>query len=79
MSTFIIFLFWVVEETTQLHPLPQWLGYKIVGYEYVELTWREKRIVAYGPVAEQIQDITEHGLTLWQQKVSEIKAKYPKP
>ena len=69
----------VVEEPTQPHPLPQREGYKIVGNEYVELTWREKRIVAYGPVAEQIEYITEHGLTLWQQKVSEIKAKYPTP
>ena len=69
----------VVEEPEQSEPLPQKQGYKIVGDEYVELTWREKRIVAYGPVVEQIEYITENGLTPWQNKVAEIKAKYPKP
>jgi len=32
----------------------------------------------YGSVEEQIEFITENGLTPWQTKVDEIKAKYPK-
>ena len=43
-----------------------------------ELTWLQKRIYAYGPTEEQIEFITENGLTPWQTKVSDIKAKYPK-
>ena len=43
-----------------------------------ELTWLQKRVSAYGPVEEQIEFITENGLTPWQTKVEEIKTKYPK-
>ena len=43
-----------------------------------ELTWLQKRIAAYGAPEEQLEFITENGLTPWQSKVSEIKAKYPK-
>lgn len=43
-----------------------------------ELTWLQKRIYAYGSAEEQIEFITENGLTPWQTKVEEIKAKYPK-
>jgi hypothetical protein len=32
----------------------------------------------YGSIEEQIEFITENGLTPWQTKVDEIKAKYPK-
>tara|TARA_R110000824_G_scaffold161744_1_gene337164 strand:- start:204 stop:746 length:543 start_codon:yes stop_codon:yes gene_type:complete len=43
-----------------------------------EMTWLQKRIVAYGPIEEQVEFIAENGLEAWQTKVSEIKAKYPK-
>lgn len=33
----------------------------------------------YGSLSTQIEFITENGLEAWQTKVSEIKAKYPKP
>ena len=36
------------------------------------------RMKEYSSVEEQIEFITENGLTPWQTKVSEIKAKYPK-
>ena len=38
----------------------------------------EARVLAYGPLEEQIEFITENGLEAWQNKVAEIKAKYPK-
>ena len=53
-------------------------GFKVVDGEYVELTWKEKRVLAYGPVAGQIEFITENGLTPWQQRGEEIKQQYPK-
>jgi len=43
-----------------------------------EMTWLQKRVAAYGPVEEQLEFITENGLTPWQTKVEGIKAKYPK-
>lgn len=48
-------------------------------WQLVEKTWLDKRIDAYGWVSEQIEFITENGLEAWQDKVAEIKAKYPKP
>jgi len=33
----------------------------------------------YGNVLSQIEFITENGLEAWQTRVTEIKAKYPKP
>lgn len=37
-----------------------------------------QRIIEYGTVQEQIEYITENGLTKWQENVSAIKKKYPK-
>ena len=45
---------------------------------YEPLFGIEARVLVYGPVAEQIEFITENGLEAWQVKVAEIKAKYPK-
>lgn len=36
------------------------------------------RINEYGSIEEQIEFITENGLKAWQDKVSDIKSKYPK-
>lgn len=47
-------------------------------WAYVELSYNEKRLLEYGSAESQIEFITENGLTPWQQKVSDIKAKYPK-
>jgi len=38
----------------------------------------EARRSEYGPVASQIEFITENGLEAWQTKVSEIKLRHPK-
>jgi len=38
-----------------------------------------KRKKAYGTVAEQIEFITENGLSAWQTKVAKIKSDNPKP
>ena len=38
----------------------------------------EQRVKEYGPIASQIEFITENGLIPWQTKVAEIKARYPK-
>ena len=38
----------------------------------------EARRAEYGPVANQIEFITENGLEAWQTKVAEIKARHPK-
>jgi len=45
---------------------------------YEQASGIEARVLVYGPVAEQIEFITENGLEAWQTKVAEIKAKYPK-
>jgi len=47
-------------------------------WTYVEISWLEHRIEAYGRVEHQLEFITENGLEAWQAKVAEIKAKYPK-
>jgi hypothetical protein len=47
-------------------------------WTYVEISWLEHRIEAYGRVEHQLEFITENGLEAWQSKVAEIKAKYPK-
>jgi len=47
-------------------------------WNQVENDWFMNRVLAYGPVAEQIEFITENGLEAWQSKVAEIKEKYPK-
>jgi len=46
-------------------------------YEY-NLEQVSKRQVEYGSIAEQIEFITENGLDAWQNKVQQIKTKYPK-
>jgi hypothetical protein len=38
----------------------------------------ENRKAEYGTIEKQIEFITENGLDAWQDKVAEIKAKYPK-
>jgi len=45
---------------------------------YTQLSGVEARAVDYGPPVDQIEFITENGLTPWQTKVAEIKAQYPK-
>jgi len=47
-------------------------------WNLVENTWLKNRMIAYGPVANQIEFITENGLEAWQTKVAEIKERYPK-
>tara|TARA_Y100000310_G_scaffold37917_1_gene35554 strand:- start:42 stop:536 length:495 start_codon:yes stop_codon:yes gene_type:complete len=78
------------KDITQVDPTPpegHW-AYRgtpeLVGDEWKQ-TWVyeqasgiEARVLVYGPVAEQIEFITENGLEAWQAKVAEIKAKYPK-
>lgn len=39
----------------------------------------QDRAAAYGSLEEQIEYITENGLTAWQTKVAQIKADNPKP
>ena len=41
--------------------------------------WLVGREAAYGPLGQQIEYITEHGLDAWQTKVAQIKADNPKP
>ena len=41
--------------------------------------YKKLRNKAYGNPASQIEFITENGLEAWQEKVAEIKKKYPKP
>jgi len=43
-----------------------------------EKTYLDNRVEAYGSIIEQIEFITENGLEAWQQKVSDIKAEFPK-
>ena len=38
----------------------------------------ENRKAEYGTVAQQLEYITENGLTKWQENVTAIKKKYPK-
>ena len=47
-------------------------------WNYVEISWLEHRMAAYGNPGLQIEFITENGLEAWQTKVAEIKARYPK-
>jgi len=47
-------------------------------WNYVEIGWLEHRMEAYGRPEHQLEFITENGLEAWQQKVSSIKARYPK-
>ena len=60
-------------------------GEWVDAWEYVDMTQEEReaevidaRKKEYGSVEEQIEFITENGLTPWQTKVSEIKARHPK-
>ena len=47
-------------------------------WTYVEISWLENRIEAYGRPEQQLEFITENGLEAWQAKVAEIKSNYPK-
>ena len=48
-------------------------------WAYEDVTdYKEARLQAYGGALDQLEFITENGLTPWQTKVAEIKAKYPK-
>ena len=47
-------------------------------YVFEDLPYHEIRRMAYGEFDEQIEYITENGLTAWQTKVAEIKGWYPK-
>lgn len=42
-------------------------------------TYVDQRKEEYGSLSEQLEYITENGLSAWQTKVAAIKAKYPKP
>lgn len=44
----------------------------------MELSWKDKRLNAYGTPVSQIEHITENGLDSWVAKVNEIKGWYPK-
>ena len=46
-----------------------------------EATYAEKRLLEYPPIAEQLDMIywdKVNGTNLWQEKITEIKTKYPK-
>jgi len=43
----------------------------------LEAEWLDRRIQAYGPVATQIEFITENGLAAWQEEVAAIKKNFP--
>ena len=53
-------------------------GGVIEPYVAPEKSYTEKRMEEYGSVQEQFEFITENGLTAWQTKVAEIKARHPK-
>ena len=42
------------------------------------LTYKEKRKKEYGSPQEQLDFIAKNGLAAWQEKVRQIKLKYPK-
>lgn len=62
---------WVVTAIPEPEPEPE-------EEPYVP-TYEDKRLKEYGSTEKQIEYITENGLDAWQQRVAEIKAKYPKP
>ena len=47
--------------------------------EYQNYDYKISRLAAYGTVMDQLEFITENGLDAWQDKVNEIKNRYPKP
>jgi len=51
---------------------------EIVNSNKPKKTYIELRAEAYGSPAEQLEFITEFGLTAWKAKVKEIKEQYPK-
>lgn len=59
---------WVLTAIPEPEPEPE---------PYIE-TYVDKRRKEYGPFEDQLEYITEYGLEAWQQKVAEIKTKYPK-
>ena len=62
---------WVVTAIPEPEPEPE-------EEPYVP-TYEDKRLKEYGSTEKQVEYITENGLDAWQQRVAEIKAKYPKP
>jgi|TARA_B100001094_G_scaffold261165_1_gene261862 hypothetical protein len=59
----------------------EWIIAKITTPEPIaepEPTYQEKRLTAYGSPHEQLEFITEKGLTAWKSRVAEIKKQYPK-
>ena len=61
---------WVLTAIPEPEPEPE-------PEPYIE-TYVDKRRKEYGPFEDQLEYITEYGLEAWQQKVAEIKLKYPK-
>ena len=49
------------------------------SWELIDIGYQVKRKEEYGPVENQIEFITENGIEAWQTRVSEIKARHPKP
>jgi hypothetical protein len=47
-------------------------------WELKEEHWIDSRAKAYGRPEEQIEFITENGLEAWQERVAEIKERFPK-
>lgn len=64
---------WVIREISKLEPTEE------EEPEPYEPTYMDFRLQEYGSPMEQLEFITENGLEAWQQKVAEIKNKYPKP
>jgi hypothetical protein len=62
---------WIVTAIPEPDPEPE-------EEQYVP-TYEDNRREEYGSAEKQLEYITENGLEAWQQKVAEIKAKYPKP
>ena len=47
--------------------------------QYENYDYKIMRMTEYGTIESQVEFITENGLEAWQNKVSQIKEKYPKP
>lgn len=59
----------------------EWIIATIITPEPIaepEPSYQEKRLAAYGSPHEQLEFITEKGLTAWKSHVAEIKKQYPK-
>lgn len=47
--------------------------------KYPNYNYKISRQISYGSIESQIEYITENGIEAWQEKVTEIKSRYPKP